>query len=85
MDPTPHAASLRRRLADLDTFQLPRLRSCRGPIGLHAELADELRLDLESVRKGLEVLQEEVELVDDHRKEEELRRLRESLGDDWKR
>lgn len=54
-------------------------------MSLHGELADELRLDLENVRKGLEVLAEEVELVDDHELEDRLRGIHQNLKDDWKR
>jgi hypothetical protein len=35
-------ASIRRRLADLQTYQLPRLRECKGPIDLQRELSAEL-------------------------------------------
>jgi protein transport protein SEC20 len=48
-------ASAKRRLHDLQTFQLPRLEKCDGPLGLHRELADELKGDLEGVRRNLEV------------------------------
>lgn len=48
-------AGVRRRLVDLRTFQLSRLASCRGPLDLHRELAEEMRSDLESVRSRLEV------------------------------
>ena len=55
LDVSSHLANLDRRLADLRTFQLPRLREYRGPLDLHRELADELRGDLENLRRGIEV------------------------------
>lgn len=44
-----------RRLTDLRDFQLPRLQKCVGPIGLYRELGEEMRVDLETVRRPLEV------------------------------
>jgi protein transport protein SEC20 len=48
-------ASLQRRLTDLETFQLPRLSACHGPSDLIRELSEEMRSDLEGVRRGIEV------------------------------
>ena len=47
--------NVKRRVNDLTSFQLPRLERCNGPIGLYKELADEMRVDLASVRRSLEV------------------------------
>lgn len=55
MDTASAVASAKRRLHDLQTFQLPRLEKCSGPLGLHRELADELKGDMEGVRRTLEV------------------------------
>ncbi|WVR07452.1 hypothetical protein IAU60_004493 [Kwoniella sp. DSM 27419] len=54
----PLLSSIPRRLTDLETYQLPRLESCRGPLDLHRELTEELRADLEAVRYDLEVARE---------------------------
>lgn len=48
---------LRRRLADVVEYQLPRLRSGK----LSRELGAEARSDLESVRQALELKREEAE------------------------
>lgn len=48
-------AIAQRRLHDLNTFQLPRLAKCAGPLSLHRELADEMRGDMALVRRHLEV------------------------------
>lgn len=53
--------ALDRRLHDVTTYQLARLRACRGPLSLHAELASELRHDLEDIRRRLEVEREVIE------------------------
>lgn len=55
LDPQSQLANIHRRLNDLRTFQLPRLRECKGPLDLHRELAEEMRGDLERVRLGIEV------------------------------
>ncbi|WVF72748.1 hypothetical protein IAT40_007566 [Kwoniella sp. CBS 6097] len=51
-------SNLPRRLNDIETFQLPRLKGCLGPLDLHRELVDEMRGDLDAVRYKLEVAQE---------------------------
>jgi protein transport protein SEC20 len=81
----PQLASLQRRLGDLNSYQLPRLRECTGPIGLHNELADELRLDLAGIRRGLEVAKEEVELIQGYEDREGGWRVYEAVEGDYKR
>lgn len=54
---------LTRRLNDVRTFQIPRLKECRGPLSLHAELADELRQDLDDIARTLEVESEVAEVM----------------------
>ena len=44
-----------RRLNDLRTYQLPRLIQCQGPVQLFREIADEMKGDLEGVRRSIEV------------------------------
>ncbi|WRT68317.1 uncharacterized protein IL334_005293 [Kwoniella shivajii] len=51
-------SSLPRRINDLEVFQLTRLKQCLGPLELHRELVDEMRIDLENVRYNLDVLKE---------------------------
>lgn len=54
-NPQEILAGAQRRLIDLRTFQLPRLQKCRGPLDLQKELGEEMRCDLEGVRRNLEV------------------------------
>ncbi|WVQ99950.1 hypothetical protein IAU59_007093 [Kwoniella sp. CBS 9459] len=70
-------SNLPRRLNDIETFQLPRLKGCLGPLDLHRELVDEMRGDLEGVRYKLEVAQEMYESVPSSEKESYLPRLNE--------
>ena len=55
LDAQSQSRNIRRRLDDLGNFQLSRLRDCKGPLDLQHELADEMRSDLEIVRRGIEV------------------------------
>ena len=48
-------ASLERRQKDLVDFQLPRLRSCTGPLTLQQQYAAEIRDDLDIFARQLEV------------------------------
>ncbi|CAE6500279.1 unnamed protein product [Rhizoctonia solani] len=43
-----------RRLRDLNEFQIPRLRECKGPLTLQQQFAAELRDDTEAIAKRLE-------------------------------
>jgi protein transport protein SEC20 len=45
----------RRRLVDLQTYQLPRLRDCRGPVDLQRELSAELKEDIRRVERSIDV------------------------------
>lgn len=49
---------LHRRLADIQSYQLPRLSTFSGPPDMHSELVDELRTDLESIRHQLGIAKE---------------------------
>ena len=55
LDPHDLIQSSTRRLNDLKSFQLARLAGCKGPLDIHAELAEEMKSDLESIRNSLEV------------------------------
>jgi protein transport protein SEC20 len=46
---------LSRRLKDLNEYQIPRLRDCKGPLTLQQQFAAELRDDTETLAKRLEV------------------------------
>jgi hypothetical protein len=52
--PQESLASLTRRLTDLKSFQLPRLRGCKT-LDMQREMAEEMRVDLEGVWQSLEV------------------------------
>lgn len=47
--------SLQRRQRDLSDFQIPRLRKCTGPLALQQRLAVELREDLDTFARQVEV------------------------------
>ena len=44
-----------RRLRDLETYQVPELAGCKGPLTLHEELASNVRGEMVGVRRDLEV------------------------------
>ncbi|KAI6043899.1 Sec20-domain-containing protein [Pisolithus marmoratus] len=62
-----------RRLNDLSTFQIPRLRACTGPLATQQKWAAEIREDVERVGRQIEELDV---LVDDQRTERARRQLR---------
>ncbi|KAH9939551.1 Sec20-domain-containing protein [Amylocystis lapponica] len=64
---------LKRRHADLADFQIPRLRSCKGPLATQQRFAAELREDTDSFARQLETLDI---AVDDQRSERDQRELR---------
>ena len=47
--------SLRRRRTDLSEFQIPRLRNCTGPLATQQQYAAELREDLDTFARLVEV------------------------------
>ena len=47
--------NLGRRQKDLKDFQIPRLRTCKGPLSLQQQYAAEIREDVEVFAKQLEV------------------------------
>ncbi|KAJ9101145.1 hypothetical protein QFC21_003363 [Naganishia friedmannii] len=55
-DPQETIAAARRRLADLQTYQLPRLRDCRGPVDLQRELSAELKEDIRRVKRSIDAV-----------------------------
>lgn len=48
-------SSAKRHQKDLSEFQIPRLRTCKGPLSLQQTLAVELREDLDIFAKEIEV------------------------------
>lgn len=48
-------SSAERRRTDLDEFQIPRLRSCNGPLSLQQNLAAEVKEDIDSFSQQVEV------------------------------
>lgn len=48
-------ASIQRRQKDLTEFQIPRLRSCKGPLSVQQNFAAELREDIDALGKQIEV------------------------------
>ena len=47
--------SIERRRKDIDTFQLPRLEKCTGPLSTQQQYASELRDDIEILSKQIDV------------------------------
>lgn len=47
--------SIERRRKDIDTFQLPRLGKCAGPLSVQQQYASELRDDIEILAKQIDV------------------------------
>ncbi|GAA5859079.1 hypothetical protein JCM8547_003995 [Rhodosporidiobolus lusitaniae] len=56
--------SLLRRLQDLESFQIPQLADCRGPLPFHEELAAGVRSELAGCRRDLDELKLEVDDLD---------------------
>ncbi|RDB29796.1 Protein transport protein sec20 [Hypsizygus marmoreus] len=50
-------AAAQRRQTDLIEFQIPRLRSCQGPLSVQQDLAAELREDIDSFARQVEALE----------------------------
>ena len=47
--------SIERRRKDVETFQLPRLEKCAGPLSVQQQYASELRDDIETLAKQIDV------------------------------
>lgn len=47
--------ALERRQKDLREFQIPRLRTCKGPLALQQQYAAEIREDVEVLARQVEV------------------------------
>lgn len=75
LDPqtTSLISSLERKQKDIADFQIPRLRSCKGPLATQQQLAVELREDLDTFARTLETLDL---AVDDQPSERNRRELR---------
>ncbi|KAG1716825.1 hypothetical protein ID866_347, partial [Astraeus odoratus] len=65
--------AIERRLHDLSTFQIPRLRTCTGPLATQQIWAAEIREDIDRLGKQIEELDI---LVDDQRTERARKELR---------
>ena len=74
-------AALQRRQTDLENFQIPRLRTCKGPLTTQQQFASELREDIDTFARELESLSL---AVDDQRGERNRRELA-AIVDDVKR
>lgn len=46
---------IQRRLEDLSSHQIPRLRQCKGPLSVQQEIARELRGDIARLEQRIEV------------------------------
>lgn len=66
-------ASLSRRQKDIIDFQIPRLRTCTGPLVTQQQLSAELREDVEVFARNLEGLDGSVDDLKGERSRRELR------------
>ena len=73
-------ASLQRKQTDLENFQIPRLRTCKGPLSTQQQFASELREDVDTFARDLDKLSL---AVDDQRGERNRRELA-SIVDNFK-
>lgn len=48
-------SSINRVLQDLESFQIPQLAACKGPLTLHEQLAGDVRNEMGGLRRDLEV------------------------------
>ncbi|KAF7344582.1 Protein transport protein sec20 [Mycena sanguinolenta] len=71
-------AAAQRHEKDLTEFQIPRLRSCRGPLSLQQDLAAELRDDIDTFARQIETLDV---LVDDQNGSKNRRELKAIVDD----
>ncbi|KAJ7359224.1 Sec20-domain-containing protein, partial [Mycena albidolilacea] len=71
-------AAAQRHEKDLAEFQIPRLRSCRGPLSLQQNLAAELREDIDTFARQIETLDV---LVDDQKGSKNRRELKAIVDD----
>ncbi|KAJ7485375.1 Sec20-domain-containing protein [Mycena latifolia] len=71
-------AAAQRHEKDLAEFQIPRLRSCQGPLSLQQNLAAELREDIDTFARQIEALDV---LVDDQKGSKNRRELKAIVDD----
>jgi len=57
--------NLQRRQKDLDDFQLPRLRDCRGPLSVQQKFAAELKEDLDAFGQQIEEFVQSLDILAD--------------------
>ncbi|KAJ9118654.1 hypothetical protein QFC22_003874 [Naganishia vaughanmartiniae] len=55
-NPQEIITAAKRRVADLQAYQLPRLRDCKGPVDLQRELSAELKEDIRRVKRSIDTL-----------------------------
>ncbi|KAG8743655.1 hypothetical protein FRC10_011624 [Ceratobasidium sp. 414] len=67
-----------RRLKDLDEYQIPRLRDCKGPLAQQQQFAAELRDDIEALAKRLEDFSA---LAEDQERETERTQVKQWVSD----
>ncbi|KAG6901599.1 hypothetical protein C0995_010160 [Termitomyces sp. Mi166 len=68
-------SAAKRRQNDLVDFQIPRLRSCQGPLSLQQNLAAELREDIDSFARQVEALELSIGDQRGEKNRAELRRI----------
>lgn len=72
-------SALTRRQKDLFDYQIPRLRTCKGPLVTQQQYAAELREDVEGFARSVEVLESSVDDLKGDRGRRELRVVVEEL------
>ncbi|KAL6300419.1 Sec20-domain-containing protein [Sparassis latifolia] len=74
-------ASVQRKQKDIADFQIPRLRTCKGPLAVQQQLATELREDLDAFTRHIEVLDIAVDDQASERDRQELRQIVDEFRD----
>ncbi|KAF8068870.1 Sec20-domain-containing protein [Lyophyllum atratum] len=74
-DTSSQISAAKRRQTDLVEFQIPRLRSCKGPLSLQQKLAAELREDIDFFSRQVEALDISVGDQRGEKSRTELRRI----------
>ncbi|KAJ7666256.1 Sec20-domain-containing protein [Mycena polygramma] len=74
-------AGARRHETDLAEFQIPRLRSCQGPLSLQQNLAAELREDIDTFARQIEALDVLVDDQSGSRNRRELKAIVDELNE----
>ncbi|KAI0064328.1 Sec20-domain-containing protein [Artomyces pyxidatus] len=82
---TASISAIQRRAADLEEFQIPRLRDCKDSLVVQQQYAAELREDLEALARLVEALEETIDDQRGERTRRDLKGVVESFEEDVRR